>query len=899
LGREEGDKESKDKQETNALFSLDNAIHSFQEEYPLIVVEKLKMHGLATLGQGLLVQKNIYNAMAKRIVTTLKTLKNEVNRDKDVGNLMSGVDISSVRCTFIDFLGPEEIGLLIFCRNYSVGVALASEMRKMTFGDVFESDKDGDLVNLFNKSKLHKSVIKLGRKYRGKKEVLVEKEICDNHVFRRTLTSLSFSPRLFFEEMEENCSGYVNAYSEYQISPGHRLNVESTISERFDSCEPKFRKDYVGGLPYHVYHIGTKDLIIPLELAENNEKVSLVPLEKIIKIDSDIFATFNKTLINGHGRDLVKMGTELSIPVPKLDGKKNKKKRHFSPLNDLLFQLQHRLFYVDEKEKIFDIDTTCRGKETGKMKISELKKIPKRYGVPVSLRRTMELMFSNYASLISNPNLFDSVIDLYDSFATLHVILTEYLPKERKNAAKKENTNFRLINHNKVERLSELVEGMHNALRMRVFKTIPEDKGMDLEVAFKGSLNQLIHAADVPVKCGLGLVRRYGLNLGSVERRDRVGGFTSIGFVPGAKCHSLNLGVEDKAKLAHYEVDVPHALHVASYLDNLHESFHIIYETIRSREGSEICDTDEEVMSERISEVFAYLLTHIFVFGRDSEKFAYSHLCNYSKSLVSNGHDDTETVGKFTELMIRLFLVVDGIPKEKDPTNWDDAWIRQDEKEGDALERFQRFVGQHGPFFSAYGDLIYSNKSVEKYCTRQFEEIYARMKQFMPKIWDGAVKIYKKYSKDELSVFQTDGANFLEELDNVIDQAFRKAEAINSFAVRNGEKNEIVDIDPLYLVTRLLYQYIPSMDGIFGKEIHLKRDKDNNKIEYVQDKDWYDFQIDKGFAAMFCPVPGSRKTRLRKQIVIIKTLWNLSTVLRARRLMEMLYDNWSDDAIVR
>jgi hypothetical protein len=59
---------------------------------------------------------------------------------------------------------------------------------------------------------------------------------------------------------------------------------------------------------------------------------------------------------------------------------------------------------------------------------------------------------------------------------------------------------------------------------------------------------------------------------------------------------------------------------------------------------------------------------------------------------------------------------------------------------------------------------------------------------------------------------------------------------------------------------------------------------------------WNTFQADKGSAAMFCPVPDARRERLKKQIVVFKSLWNLSSDLRARRLLDILVNNSIDRA---
>lgn len=49
----------------------------------------------------------------------------------------------------------------------------------------------------------------------------------------------------------------------------------------------------------------------------------------------------------------------------------------------------------------------------------------------MTLHKTIECLFQDFNILIANYMTFDNVIDLYDAFATLHVTLTEHLPKVR------------------------------------------------------------------------------------------------------------------------------------------------------------------------------------------------------------------------------------------------------------------------------------------------------------------------------------------------------------------------------------------------------------------------------------------------------------------------------------
>ena len=66
-----------------------------------------------------------------------------------------------------------------------------------------------------------------------------------------------------------------------------------------------------------------------------------------------------------------------------------------------------------------------------------------------------------------------------------------------------------------------------------------------------------------------------------------------------------------------------------------------------------------------------------------------------------------------------------------------------------------------------------------------------------------------------------------------------------------------------------------------------------NGVEYpINGKEWHDFLIEKGVATMFCPVPYCRRERLKKQIVMIKSFWDISSYHRAKRLSLILNNSW-------
>lgn len=624
-----------------------------------------------------------------------------------------------------------------------------------------------------------------------------------------------------------------------------------------------------------------------------------------------------------HGRDVVDAITTMIIPVPKIventrDGPTDLicgkiGRRHFSPLADLLPLVQSRLCYFgdipdDEKKKL--------GPRPGRLDLNALKKIPRKYGVPTSLRRTIEYLYQDFAIIIADPFLFDAVLDLYDTFATLHALLTEHLLCVRALELRStDGDSLGFLDEGRVEQLSMLVGAIHDALMHRILKTYPEVHIREMEIDFRGGLNQILLAADSPVKCGLGLLRKYALGVCKGARRDTVGGLTRVGFMPGARCNLLMFGTEDKARLAYFEADVPHMLQVDTYCENLHESFHLIFDALRRKHGSDselFAIPPDSVMGDRISEVFATLLSAMLLFSRDVDTFMYHELCSYSKSLTSVGWDDCDIIVRFTELLVRLFLVADAIPVEKPLRSWDETWIREADDVSAALERFKTMVTKFGPLFSEYERLWNGDRAndVKAYCWKQFIEIYPKVSRLMPHIWSEAIRLYRRFAEAELcwedGSYKYDDQEVRDNIEQglvegrpLIRSLYRARRDRSGSCSSSGSPEAMQDagLDALVLVCGILSRYISEIRKAEGKAIHLYRRSSDRQVEYPQESQWYEFQIDKGSAQMFCPVPSARRSRLRREIVILKSFWDISSNLRERRLWEILSDNWPESEL--
>jgi hypothetical protein len=444
---------------------------------------------------------------------------------------------------------------------------------------------------LLNESKAHNLVIQLGRDHPSQEQLENNKDILrDSHAIRWSHTSLAITSEKLFKEEYSNCNGYIEALGQFILSPGHRLLVEKEIQHMFKHKHSSMEVMLNDKMDYCRYQIGIGDMVVPYGPVDKQK--SSLPLLKI----SSFLAIFTETLMKfrfgerGPCKDIVYITANLTVPVPKIVLESICKKtgaEHFHPLTKVLYQIRNRLCYLGVMKD--ELKLTETGPRQGLLDIQRLKNIP--YVIPVSLQRMIEYLYQNFAVLIGDPYTFDLVLDLYDTLSTLHAILTKHITvigEPELEEDKKQRLPY--LDEGRVAQLSAIVDAIHNTLIHRIAKAHKETNYREMEIDFRGGLNQILLAADAPIKCGLGLIRKLVRGIDNerqeqdrIEERDRVGGLTLISSMPGVRINNLNFGVTVEAQLAYFEADVPHVLHPPSYCDNLHELFHLIFDILWNR----------------------------------------------------------------------------------------------------------------------------------------------------------------------------------------------------------------------------------------------------------------------------------------------------------------------------
>jgi hypothetical protein len=893
------------------LFSIDRAaterrfdesVHHYQRDRPFLVFTRLKFDGFATTSYAIYFQQALMVTMRRLAREVLNSVLTQVREGGTWHDLASSEDVSSLQYCLVDLQGPEELGAYIFCRNYSVAMALVACFRNLTYGSLFESGDAGALFrDSLHQSKTFKRILRVAYPGRG-----VESKISANHLFRWTNTTLAVSPHVLFgsEAEKQKCNGIVSASAEFNIPPGHHSEFLARLKAGADGGPvASFDRDSL-----MFYEVGRGDYLCSYGLEGNEGKRELLSVKEVMSIASRNLDTFGTIQGEDKGRDVVDCKTILSIPIPKsLPGisvapGSRLSPDHSAPWSVALREIQHRLCFSDDG--LTEDDKATLGTHVGRLNLSKILSVPRQYGVPETLRRTVEFLFQNFSILVTDYFTFDSVIDLYDAFAALHATLTDYLPYKRKEELSHARDKWLPpLDEGRVRQITAYVEALHNAVAHRLAKGFSEPVSRDMAIDLRGGLNQVIAAADAPLKCGIGLLRKYVLGTNAQERprRELVGGLTRISLEPGTRAVSLELGTESRCQLCFVEADVPHVLHVASFCDYFHEAGHLIYDAYKRRDLinglSELLAIDRD----RLAEVFAHMTTYMFAFaGRRRRAFIIHHLISLEKARAGVRGTDAEMIAQVTEVLIRLTIATLIVPSATARAEWStmqwhspltDCHHRRNE-----IEQVMGWVGRVLPEWKRLWSTPQSDGWI--YCRREFEHVFVGLEKYLKDLWKCASGLYAQYSKGTTLIREIDITNevvaVVEKCLNEGRPMVRSGVTIPPLSGIAGSDRDENGVDSLLLTGTILAEYVSRIEADVGRELYLQRDAVDGKVEFPKSEvGWNTFLIDRGSAFMFCCVPDERGKRLQRQIAVLKTFWEVAANLRGRRVHDIIEDNWN------
>ena len=895
------------------LIPSETDITRIQEDTPLLTFSRYKMEGLAVLGQGLQCQHAIMCAMAKRMEQTKKALLHSLQTQTSPSSkIITAEDVMTTKVVFLDLQGVEEIGTFIFSRNYSVAMTLVTAVRSLTFADMFEAQPQ--FRDLFDKKRTHRAFLHVADQVRTGSSEIKHRDshfLDDNHVFGWSDTTLAVVPQLLLKE-EKNCTGYVSAFGAIQYSPGHLGAAQEAIKTARKKCKEDNATPKISEGEFQFCTLNTSDMLVSYAETDIIEQIPLLSLGAVLSRMATMRETFgSKKESDDKGRTISDFMTRLLIPIPARFSDRDPRngficgaleKRHFST-SEVLHEVQHHLFYD----------------EGGELCWEELQKHLVRHRIPSSLRTSISCLYQNAAVLFADPYTCDLMLDVYDSLRAFYFLLEKWPVSSTNDGANKPP-----FSEDELEQIAAFVDAINSAISHRISHGYATSKNRDMAIDFRGALNHLIVAADVPVKCGIGLFRKYSKGNVPEEEEMKVGALAHVSFAPGATCHEILYATNLPVKLAYFKVDASHFLHVSSYVDYLHETFHLIWGDDQSRRAPlAIYKGCHAVTLERIDEVFVSLMCLLFVFDGDAKTFMRHLVCGYTSSLASLGDDDVDTVVRFCEFMFRAFLVAQPflvsprnaitIVEQKCKWRENDYGATNEQRR----QEFIDFIEEYSCFFSEYARLWCDGRitAITDYCRDQFDELWANTSKCMGDVWDKAINVYEKYAANALPRIKIEENGTHRELFNDIERireqirtGFNEGRAIirNRYEKPRNSDDKVPGstssgLDSLWLVCETMREYIRQRQDIWDttKAIHLKRDHQTGEVCYRQNandkfKGWNKWQLDRGLGCYFSPDPDARRERLRMHIVILKTMWDISTNLRARRLTRILISHWPE-----
>lgn len=720
--------------------------HAFETATPLVALGRMKLGVLAATAQGLLILRAVFRSLAVRAINVIRELKKDDPRCTMLQIRQEDLLPENLWFSLLNPQGFDEIGVIIGCRNYSVASAIIAGFRSLTMAHVY-AEGDEQLATTFLKegvSDKKSEIFKRQQETQGEKhgrnapnylqELVKSNDLANNsapreykaglprnHLFMSSYTTLGVSEDYFWglskdDAAQERCSGLSHVNTQLQVHPGHENVIASQLGrsntpEDIKGLEPLMLADDES---ISVFEMGQNDFSFTLGTKKWNEILQPrgVPIGEVIRTARAYYKDMLpvlKAIQNGES-GLRNSTFILTIPFPRL---RFHEVPHFDvaitpagsdavALNEghsreYPIDARHHAYFREHLSVVSALNE-LRKRAKKKFDVVVMMRCLRDAGIPRHLRFAMRYLFQDFFLHLSNAATMAGVLDLYDAFATLYHINCQVLPAR----AKKEASDGRDLNV-----LKEVVDALHNALTHRVTTNHGFLEAHDTAIDWRGGLNQLTEAADVPLKTAIGLVKLRALANGRIKeenRFERVASITAVKLTPQAQCSSAlftsatdapvlpkqsverrrrepasdrvsSIHAKDWHCLSYLHVNVGHVFHPLMYIAYLHEGAHLIpeagsehrQELLAHLQGMKdranrlnLADllVHAELVKSRHDEQFANSIVFQFVFAGNKELFLRYAFSQFGVYL--SPYDKNElTQGKLVEYAIRLFFAVD------------------------------------------------------------------------------------------------------------------------------------------------------------------------------------------------------------------------------------------------
>ena len=898
---------------------------------PLVAISRLKSNAILSLGLGLRGQRALFRAIAKKVSSTLnvlheftKTEKYQDAMDKNrpyLAGLPNG-DETQFWYSIIDPQGAADTGVIIGCQNYSIAMSVVMAIRGITMEELY--DEDETLRDAVADYSIHGPVLKI-------LDSTAKDALAGNHALTTVYSTLCVNTESYALAEEtggmESVFGYVNLNTSLDINPGHLPVIEKELAQKFFSRTRKVIKNIGRPEDFHFLEAGRNDMSIFRVGQEllRKKKVRVVPTSTFIKLNRDFFKHLSDLSERGtRETGVLDVFTTLTVPVPRIvdENRSNKicpepTSNHIATLRFLTRLRSHVCnSSSDIGSPVFDL--------------SRLDSSLNSMGTPSSLRYAIKYLYETYANCIGDPYLLDCVLDLQDAFSTLYLLVTEVLQS------------YDRLRKRECDDVSSIVDAISNSLIHRIAMNGPKNETRDTAIDFRGGLNQIVHGIDVPIKAGLDLLRwRRFVDEGTKESlsssRREISAITRLSFNPETTCRRHSFGKNGRYCLSQIDVNVSHMCDPIECLYYFHEIAHLIhdycFEPTEAREqymrlardrllsGDPYAEDDISTMSTRIEEVYAGYMTLLFVFGLDTDTFLRHFFSRWSTSAYSSHETDEDTLVDLTEKLIWGFCIADpaillnaakGGANSETQSEYDAIYAasgpvefsRGDARIRAAVHRFEETIERYGIFFSGF-DRLWNGVSRlrnRRYIVHQFVDVMHRTLPLLREEWNRALEDYHRFAKsarpwrlgyglEERKRLAALIKGSLGDGDPFIVDRIRDAFEDNPTWKGGDEKRtgQVRDPDDLMFVCDLLHAYADlCYDDI--RATHLIHWDPRRKIagdSSFQGVEFNNFVLQYGSPGVVAIDPVARSQHLLWRIVTHKKLWDMSTDLRAQRLLDL------------
>jgi len=930
---------------------------------PFCVASRFKLNTLASLGHGSLLYQEVLESMAETIRRACLAFIDEESKQIDnyAGPFLETSDIKNLKCAFLASQSAEDVTLLCFCANYSVAQILIAALRNLTLGDVLEN-ADPDVVETLldpRFGRFHGELSRYGSKLAGRANGPSFDSIRGNHVFMTTFTTLCVAHHAMRAPDEAGVSGYVEAYLNVDLKPGHersiRERLESVHESVFGNRKPHLAVDdrlkkisvrMTSGLHDEIVNVSP-------DPADRFQPGSVVRTADALKF---LYRFFSKQddgandFESGFETGFLDLSTSFIVPIPQIE--RDAQGHVVQPGSEAIAagfphgEVQPRVDsgHHHHGVHVFRQLREAVEREFGLDDSLQFRDGLRTIGCPASLQYSLVRVFDEFVACIDDPLRCIPVLDLYESFAALNVLLRRDLPEYLSGIADPVRRRKQQSHLFEKSTLRDFIDALQDTFTLRLQRAVPNHQTRDTAFNFRGGVSKFLAAMDVPVKCSLGLFRRmFGFETDRVNEaafKQRFAAVTSLSIGQQTTVESVtfskkrHVGVPTKVEefpvyFTRFNIDVMRLYGPEQIAHFLHEFAHLHFDTfvfpdvddfadyISAEDYAYALDRDghAEYVRNATAEVFAELITHLFIFESDTDLFAKFYAIGFSEvqdtafqevpRAAESSYDERLTNG-LIEAMYRSFLVVDSVryvhdSQNKQVADWPDDHPLYDQPcdskaATEAWQRFENYVRDYGPYYRDYRQLWGTQTTdVWKRCEERFRAFYTAPKQTerLRRVWRSAMSVYLAFRSTLLQPSES-GENDtlprdLNELGSSIEECLGDGRAFRRMQWPGRREGPVQSggVDSLLVVCKLAYHYIRGVYGDISKDklIYLGPDDDQTHGSTAQ---YNRFLISASHFPMYCVDPGAREERLLKQIACFTTLCDISSQLRARRVIDML-----------